>query len=58
MERRRTPKSSSAQEVTAECNPESLDEEKARALLELGVRRLSIGFQSLSDETLASFGRV
>jgi len=49
---------SSASEVTAECNPESLDRDKARAFLDLGVRRLSIGFQSLSDEVLALFGRV
>jgi len=48
----------SAIEVTAECNPESLDRDKASALLDLGVRRLSIGFQSLSDETLVSFGRI
>lgn len=49
---------SSAIEVSAECNPESLDEDKAHAFLDLGVRRLSIGLQSLSDETLALFGRV
>lgn len=48
----------SAQEVTVECNPESLDEEKARALVELGATRLSIGFQSLRPETLELFGRV
>lgn len=48
----------SAEEVTAECNPESLDLVKARALLALGVRRLSIGFQSLDDATLGLFGRV
>jgi oxygen-independent coproporphyrinogen-3 oxidase len=48
----------SAVEVTAECNPESLDRDKARALLDLGVRRLSIGFQSLHDEVLQLFGRV
>lgn len=48
----------SAVEVTAECNPESLDRDKARALLDLGVTRLSIGFQSLSDDVLALFGRV
>jgi oxygen-independent coproporphyrinogen-3 oxidase len=48
----------SAEEVTAECNPESLDRDKARALLDLGVRRLSIGFQSLHDDVLRSFGRV
>jgi oxygen-independent coproporphyrinogen-3 oxidase len=48
----------SASEVTAECNPESLDRDKAALLLDLGVRRLSIGFQSLSQETLELFGRV
>ncbi len=48
----------SAKEVTAECNPESLDVDKARCLLDLGVPRLSIGFQSLDDETLKLFGRV
>ncbi|MBM3989873.1 MAG: radical SAM family heme chaperone HemW [Planctomycetes bacterium] len=48
----------SAVEVTVECNPESLDEDKARALLDLGVTRLSIGFQSLRGETLQLFGRV
>lgn len=48
----------SALEVTAECNPESLDQDKARALLDLGVGRLSIGLQSLDDATLELFGRV
>jgi oxygen-independent coproporphyrinogen-3 oxidase len=48
----------SAREVTAECNPESLDREKARLLLELGVTRVSIGFQSLDDAMLELFGRV
>lgn len=48
----------SAIERSAECNPESLDEAKAALLLELGITRLSIGFQSLDDETLRLFGRV
>ena len=48
----------SAGEITVECNPESLDEDKARAMLDLGVTRLSIGFQSLRAETLELFGRV
>jgi oxygen-independent coproporphyrinogen-3 oxidase len=47
-----------AAEVTVECNPESLDYDKARALLDLGATRLSIGFQSLRTETLELFGRV
>lgn len=49
---------SSAVEITAECNPESLDEDKARVLMDLGVGRLSIGLQSLREETLERFGRV
>ena len=49
---------SSASEVTLECNPESLDLAKARALRALGVDRLSIGFQSLDPRVLALFGRV
>lgn len=48
----------SAEEVTLECNPESLDPSKARKLLQLGVNRLSIGFQSLRGEVLQLFGRV
>ncbi|MBI5432574.1 MAG: radical SAM family heme chaperone HemW [Planctomycetes bacterium] len=49
---------SSADEVTAECNPESLSLEKARLLRALGVNRVSIGFQSLQPEVLELFGRV
>jgi oxygen-independent coproporphyrinogen III oxidase len=48
----------SASEITLECNPESLDREKAALLLEQGVNRLSIGFQSLDPATLQLFGRV
>ncbi len=48
----------SAAEVTLEANPESLDGPKARLLRELGVTRVSIGFQSLRRETLELFGRV
>ncbi|HPF12960.1 MAG TPA: radical SAM family heme chaperone HemW [Planctomycetota bacterium] len=48
----------SAVEISVECNPESLDEDKARALLDLGVTRLSIGLQSLRPQTLEQFGRV
>jgi oxygen-independent coproporphyrinogen-3 oxidase len=49
---------SSSIETTLECNPESLDRDKAAALLDLGVERLSIGFQSLDARTLELFGRV
>lgn len=48
----------SAAEVTVECNPESLDAEKAACLLAHGATRLSIGFQSLHDATLELFGRA
>lgn len=49
---------SSAIEVTLEANPESLDEEKVRALVGLGVDRLSIGVQSLDPDVLQLFGRA
>ena len=55
---KRTGFRSSAVEVSVECNPESLTEDKARALLDLGVTRLSIGMQSLRSNTLEQFGRV
>lgn len=48
----------SAEEVTAECNPESLDEAKAATLVELGVGRLSIGVQALDPAALELLGRV
>jgi putative oxygen-independent coproporphyrinogen III oxidase len=45
-------------EITVECNPSSLDDERARALFDLGVTRLSIGVQSLHDERLRFLGRL
>jgi putative oxygen-independent coproporphyrinogen III oxidase len=45
-------------EVTVECNPSSLDEERARALAGVGVNRVSIGVQSLADERLRHLGRL
>ncbi len=45
-------------EVTAECNPTSLDLEKARALRDVGVNRLSLGVQGLDAERLAFLGRL
>lgn len=45
-------------EVTAECNPTSLDEAKAAQLLEQGVNRVSIGVQSLDLERLRFLGRL
>ena len=48
----------SAVEVTLESNPESVTRDKVALMMDHGVRRLSIGFQSLEQETLALFGRV
>ncbi len=45
-------------EVTAECNPTSLDASKARALRDAGVNRLSLGVQGLDAERLAFLGRL
>ncbi|HLK38742.1 MAG TPA: radical SAM family heme chaperone HemW, partial [Polyangiaceae bacterium] len=45
-------------EVTVECNPTSLDEDRARALVDVGVGRLSIGVQALDDERLRFLGRL
>mgnify|MGYP002401306596 CR=1 FL=1 len=45
-------------EVTVECNPTSLDEDRARALAFAGVNRLSIGVQSLNDDRLRFLGRL
>jgi putative oxygen-independent coproporphyrinogen III oxidase len=45
-------------EVTVECNPSSLDHDKAMALVDVGVDRLSIGVQSLDARRLAFLGRL
>lgn len=45
-------------EVTAECNPTSLDRDRAKALLDVGVNRLSIGVQGLDQERLRFLGRM
>jgi putative oxygen-independent coproporphyrinogen III oxidase len=48
----------STAEVTVECNPTSLDVERARRLRDAGVNRLSIGVQSLRDDRLRYLGRL
>jgi oxygen-independent coproporphyrinogen-3 oxidase len=48
----------STAEVTVECNPTSLDGERARRLRDGGVNRLSIGVQSLRDDRLRYLGRL
>jgi putative oxygen-independent coproporphyrinogen III oxidase len=45
-------------EVTAECNPTSLDSEKARELKAVGVNRLSLGVQGLDRQRLEFLGRL
>jgi putative oxygen-independent coproporphyrinogen III oxidase len=45
-------------EVTVECNPTSLDRERADALAKVGVNRLSIGTQSLDEKQLKFLGRL
>ncbi len=45
-------------EVTAECNPNSFNQDRATALLDGGVNRLSLGVQSLRDRHLDFLGRL
>lgn len=45
-------------EVTVECNPTSLDRDRANALADVGVNRLSIGTQSLRPDQLKFLGRL
>jgi putative oxygen-independent coproporphyrinogen III oxidase len=45
-------------EISVECNPTSLDGDRARALLDVGANRLSIGTQSLRQEQLKFLGRL
>jgi oxygen-independent coproporphyrinogen-3 oxidase len=45
-------------EFTVEANPESLDDEKIKLLLDCGVNRLSIGLQSFDDRKLKKLGRI
>ena len=45
-------------EVTAECNPGTLDGEKLAGYRRAGINRLSIGLQSAHDGELESLGRI
>lgn len=45
-------------EITAECNPSSLDRDRARGLVDVGVTRFSIGVQSLDAAQLKFLGRL
>ena len=44
-------------EVTAEANPDDLDQRKLVSMLDAGINRLSIGVQSLDDGLLRMLGR-
>ncbi len=44
-------------EITVECNPSSLSSARAKALVDLGVTRLSVGVQSLNAQRLEFLGR-
>lgn len=45
-------------EFTVEANPDSLDPDKLKLLLDLGVNRLSVGVQSLDERKLKALGRI
>ena len=45
-------------EFTVEANPESLDGDKIKMLLDHGISRLSIGIQSLDERKLKKLGRI
>ena len=45
-------------EITVECNPESVDEDKLTFFSSQGVNRISLGVQSLDDRNLKAIGRV
>ena len=45
-------------EITIECNPGTLTEEKANAYYNAGINRISFGLQSSNDEELRLLGRI
>lgn len=49
---------SGVREWTLEMNPATVSAEKARALLDLGVTRISMGVQAWDDASLKTLGRV
>lgn len=50
--------SKSCDEFTFEANPESIDSDKIKILLDFGVNRISIGVQSLDEQKLKKLGRI
>lgn len=49
---------SSIEEITIECNPNSITKEKMEIYKKAGVNRVSIGLQSIYDDILKVVGRV
>lgn len=49
---------SRVEEISVECNPESVTEELLRCLKANGVNRLSFGLQSVNNSTLKRIGRL
>lgn len=49
---------SSIEEITIECNPNSITKEKMEIYKKAGVNRVSIGLQSIYDDILKVIGRV
>src|SRR5207237_1995308 len=47
-----------ATEWTVECNPATVSEDKAKALRDHGVNRISMGVQSLDEKLLERLGRI
>lgn len=45
-------------EITLECNPESITEDKIEGYRKSGINRISIGVQSLDNEILKIIGRI
>ncbi|MCX6013621.1 MAG: radical SAM protein [Chloroflexi bacterium] len=45
-------------EITIEANPGTIDETYIKAIRNLGINRLSIGFQSLDEDELELLGRI
>jgi len=45
-------------EITVECNPGTVDQQKLEAMHAAGVNRLSFGVQAMEDATLRQIGRI
>lgn len=45
-------------EITIECNPGTVDEDKLLAYKKAGINRISFGLQSANDEELKKLGRI